>query len=1650
MGDINPLIPPSEGEQSILCTMSIPLDFLRNELMPPVGTSLGDFLAERIANSNVHSLLDCIPATSSPALYSPDPSRTPLCHDAIHSFIKEFTMPCSISGRRLGRNDRVMIVLPTGPANALALLSIATYHTCAPVNASCTGSELREDALRLNAKAVVTTKDVEERLELQSLRRELNCDIIFLEERSSGPPGLFQMSVMGEEDGSIRQPSQPHGLNDQSLVLHTSGTSGKKKVVPYTLRSLIVGTWAVVHSWDLKSTDVNMNMMPLFHVGGIVRNLLAPILSGGSAIMCPGFDAIAFWNLSVQLKATWYYAAPTIHHAILTSQPEDIDPQRDLQIRMICNAAGGLLPSLAVDMKERFGNAVILPSYGMTECMPIASPPTTYQLERPGCSGVACGPYLSIRDPSNIEYEMPRGKTGAVSVRGLPTFAGYETSPDINVPLDTSAFSSEGWFDSGDMGYMDDDGYLFITGRSKEIINKGGEVISPFEVEEAIITAARDYVKTTLAFAVDHDVLQEAIGVVIVPVPGRPVIGLAQLLDLLKDHLHPSKWPFAIVYMQDLPKNSAGKPLRIKLAHRLNLGCFSDNVPTLARHFEAKVPPPSASLSDPIDCTPVQLDLGELRRLIVDIKGVENVAVRSRHEGAPEAFISIDLQTDLNSAMIISSLANVLPGYAIPDVHDFTHPLPMIAGDFDFASMEAEIIQRNNASMSANATVVRDIVAELLDIETGMISGDSDFFLLGGNSLILGKLSYIIRKRTNASIAVAAIFTNSSINGIASLIEVEQRKLSLESLVDDKFQSYPNTGNSSELTLGYSNDGSPISEGQKQRGQNHPLNLIVQAIPMVLFYPLKTAVTWSILLFILSYLAPAINQDYWDRMLALICAIVVARLCVRACAPVAAIIFKWIVIGKYKPGTHKLWSFYYLRWWLVNQSLVSAGRGIFAMHPELSKLYYRLLGARIGKDVSISKHAQLGEFDLLTLEDGCRVDSSLVRGFCVEREGYFRLEPIVIGRRAIVNSYTQISPGAVILEGTVYGPHASSHESPSPPSFAAYNRTLFMEPQWLLKLLVAWPIIVAVTFVSYIPWFVILWLMVSKTDIVEPGSANALVSVIYWFSNPERVLWHAVSRMVRAICTPLLQVSLGIIVKRIFGLNSEGHANDATQLVLLRRYVNSILLSQSKLKESFSLIGTHYEGVSFVYRMMGAKIGRRVYWPGSGIYCLDPELLEIGDDVVFGSRSEIYTTDRLGSEKIRIGNGAMIADRVVLLPGTTIGSRAVMGSGALSKRNTSYGEGSTWMGNDRGEAICFNKGSPSSAGDTTITPFGRAFYKREANYFVWPYFVILSINLIVTACSAAYWSISAVVAAQLLHQCYIYLPHFRLFQDHWYRFGILYGIISTSFVVVLNIQALLCILWVLLTKWIIIGQRKTGPCPWDESDYCQRWQLHLVLSRPLYKGYGIGGVLGPVTGSAYIVWFFRAMGAKIGSNCCLYPGGKQGLMTEPDLVEIGNDVTLDNCSVVAHINSRGKFALNPLKIGNGCAMRTGSRLLSGASMEDNSMLYEHTLLTSGEVAEAESVYVGWPAKRTSDLEKHRKFDDERTMFLPSPSTGTHVCAVSQKPRNSREAAVTASGCGHHTCDSYISGGLRQARCSVCTDSLSSPSSIKFQSPFADH
>lgn len=368
--------------------------------------SLGGHIAAHLTDgpAGLRTLLDCLPDGPRPALHSPDPDRPPLDYATLRRTLASFRLPTSkrALSRPLRSGDRVLVALPTGPENALILLAIAAYYTAAPVNAACTADEARDDARRLGARAIVTTREAIERLHLAALYAD-GIEIILVDFRHMGPAGLFDLAVM---DGPhiVTPPTvhpahapQPNALMDQALVLHTSGTSGTKKVVPYTLRHLIVGTCCVVHSWKLAPDSVNstfpapsstqaprpsvrrraadpspVNMMPLFHVGGIVRNLMAPLFSGGSTIMCSGFDPANWWTIVRRLGATWYYAAPTMHHAILSTKPRALNIARDIKIKMICNAAGGLLPSLATEMQQTF-QCAILPSYGMTEwyvCLP--------------------------------------------------------------------------------------------------------------------------------------------------------------------------------------------------------------------------------------------------------------------------------------------------------------------------------------------------------------------------------------------------------------------------------------------------------------------------------------------------------------------------------------------------------------------------------------------------------------------------------------------------------------------------------------------------------------------------------------------------------------------------------------------------------------------------------------------------------------------------------------------------------------------------------------------------------------------------------------------------------------------------------------------------------------------------------------------------------------------------------------------------------------------------------------------------------------------------------------------------------------------------------------------------------------------------------
>jgi acetyltransferase-like isoleucine patch superfamily enzyme len=225
-----------------------------------------------------------------------------------------------------------------------------------------------------------------------------------------------------------------------------------------------------------------------------------------------------------------------------------------------------------------------------------------------------------------------------------------------------------------------------------------------------------------------------------------------------------------------------------------------------------------------------------------------------------------------------------------------------------------------------------------------------------------------------------------------------------------------------------------------------------------------------------------------------------------------------------------------------------------------------------------------------------------------------------------------------------------------------------------------------------------------------------------------------------------------------------------------------------------------------------------------------------------------------------------------------------------------------------------------------------------------------------------YWNVPIISSIQIVDR-FFQDEHTVLGRNRWFDAPLLF-LLSAIFISILTtLQSLLALAIVVATKWLLLGRRQPGNYDWDKSSYCQRWQVLLAVERLRRDCYRGRGILGMLTGTHWLVLYFRALGAQIGRDCALFANGDPSLyLTEPDLVRMGDRVVVDDASVVAHVNSRGKFDLNGLQIGDRCVLRTGSRLLSGATMRNDSTLLEHTLVMGGDVVGERAVLQGWPAK----------------------------------------------------------------------------------------
>ncbi|GAX85098.1 hypothetical protein CEUSTIGMA_g12518.t1 [Chlamydomonas eustigma] len=1525
---------------------------------------------------------------------------------------------------------RIGIAVPNGPEAGLAVLTAMCYGTCCPVNPAATKEEMVDEfkafgvhcCLMMDGKAAEQSGYMPLADGLEVALQAAGIKVLLMLPCPLEPVGIFSLNpaplvntssksapeddatdgvdVLDVEDvDSLESVPASLGIADTSglmevyetkrqghgLLLHTSGTSGKKKVVPYTLDALVVGALCVAESWALKPCDTCLNMMPLFHAGGIIRNLLAPVLSGGSTCLESGFEPQAFWRVVQSHGITWYYAAPTIHLSIVQEAARmvrnGLGDALKHKVRMVGNAAGPLLPSLAADIKSTFGmNTSVLPSYGMTECMPISCPPVDYQLDRPGTSGRAVGPELSIRQDEALVTASPLGEVGRICVRGPPVFNGYlDLSQGRESAAPTSPFGFEGWFDTGDLGYMDADGYLYITGRSKEVINRGGEIISPVEVEDAVAT--HPSVQSVAAITVPHDALQEVVGVAITTRKGRARPGLKQLQDHVSSSLHPSKWPQLVVYMDSgLPMTATNKVPKVNMASRLGLPQLTDLSPLSERLFEAITPEKGAPVKEPIPCSPVDLSFSTNQSIITE--AIESAA---RLVGCPIGEAGISPLPGEEARMCVVAFivckgeesqgpvvwgekilqrmeaASLLPTYLLPRAIISVQSLVWTEGsnqlDFDWVKEEADRALSEMDSKTGLCLGIMQIMAEVLEVPN-LTSPETDFFAVGGNSLKAGRLIGRLRQcLPDVSMQVNLLYSAPTPVRLAATLRAQG--------VDSNHLPASMAGVRAPLK--------PDCEAYEPRAWNV---LLVQALPLCLFVPTRRVATFLIFCLIISYLpiqgSPGMSLVTVALFKLVLASIITHRVVSPLLYPWVGIFMKWLLIGRYRDTStaapFPLWGSYYLRWWIVQQILREFGRGFFDWNDNLLQNYYRLLGAKIGKGVHIHKSAQLGEYDLLDIKDGAFISSkATVRPFHLVSGG-FALHRITIGVDSTVGVRGMVVPGTVMPERSYIWPNASTYEmqmNVNPEEARRSSRDATSPPPWWLLLLVMVPLTIVSEFLSRLPQFLIVAVMFAVTN---PIPRAGIVGTLLWFANPVRYPWFILSRIAKRTVVPFCRLGASIMIKNIFFRPLKPGPLSHSPWERLQYYFLDTFLRRSKLSPVRMVLGRNLEGMSWLLRFLGAKVGKGVFHSGTGFETVDYDLIEIGDYAVFGSRSTLIGTGAHERGAISIGSGAMLADRCCMVYNSSLGCKTVMGSGGFLPSGYHLEDGSTWLGSSRdSKPLLWSKGSPEDLGRSPETPYSRALHGK-APYFVWPLPLHVFFNLIVIAVSTTWWQIPIIGAL------------FTVFEDHFkdlqsrsivafpYSWELLIQLLLFWGVFIcfytLTVVGASCI--DITSKWFIIGRRRTGSCSWDEMDYCQRWIIHKVIQKCFvgssHHGCKIYSVIG---GSQWMTWYLEALGAKIGDKCCLYPDQGDPVMTEPDLVSVGSGACVDNASLVSHINSRGIFQLNNLVVGEGAVMRSKTRLLSGASMGPYSTMLENTLVVSGDVLGPGTVWQGWPASLRS-------------------------------------------------------------------------------------
>jgi acyl-CoA synthetase (AMP-forming)/AMP-acid ligase II len=453
----------------------------------------------------------------------------------------------------------VAIVLPNGPEMAACFIACASGTTSAPLNPAYRADEFEFYLSGLSAKLLI----VEEGSTSPAIdvARKLGVRVVDLVVPPNAAAGDFTLRPREPYHGVAAAHGGEAQADDVGMVLHTSGTTSRPKIVPLMQKNVCASAHHIASTLALTPDDRCLNVMPLFHIHGLIAATLSTLQAGASVVCTEGFNALNFFARLVEFEPSWYTAVPTMHQAILARAERNKEALAKTKLRFIRSSSASLPPQVMAELEKTF-NAPVIESYGMTEAAhQMASNPLPPRPRKPGSVGIAAGPEIGIMADDGAL--LASGQQGEVVIRGPNVTAGYESNPKAN----EEAFT-HGWFRTGDLGVLDKEGYLAITGRKKEIINRGGEKISPREVDEVLLD--HPAVAQVVTFGVPHAKLGEDVAAAVVLKPDTQADEKA-IRAFAAERLADFKVPRQVLIMDELPKGATGKVQRIGLAQKLGL-----------------------------------------------------------------------------------------------------------------------------------------------------------------------------------------------------------------------------------------------------------------------------------------------------------------------------------------------------------------------------------------------------------------------------------------------------------------------------------------------------------------------------------------------------------------------------------------------------------------------------------------------------------------------------------------------------------------------------------------------------------------------------------------------------------------------------------------------------------------------------------------------------------------------------------------------------------------------------------------------------------------------------------------------------------------------------------------------------------------------